>query len=157
MNKLKSLLHFSLLVFFAFMAPTWAMDNDHWVSQRYHKMMHAFFLTSLSQDTDLMRNIKQRIYQRFKTHTLDCSTAEGLEILKTPFLMFYCRTLRLTNVLGSAQCFNALQEAQRYFGELELRVELSSDFDRGSTWGSKILKAIQKLTKRGIQVHIGTL
>ena len=132
----------------------WPNDGTHPICIEFDKRMRAYFTTSLSREEEVVKATEAHFYTRLREHDLDYSNLKDQEILKTPFFMFYCQKLTLRNIRSIKSCYLVLQEAQRYFTDQELNIVLPKSFKPKSEWGNNILKLLNKMEKRGIQVTI---
>lgn len=132
----------------------WPNDGTHPICVEFDQRMRSYFTTSLSREEEVVKTTETHFYTRLREHKLDYSNSKDREILKTPFLMFYCQKLSLRNLRSMKTCYQELQEAQRYFVDTELNIILSGGFNAKSKWGKNILKLFRKIEKRGSQLTI---
>jgi tetratricopeptide (TPR) repeat protein len=132
----------------------WPNDGAHPICVEFDQRMRGYFTTSLSRQEEVVKTTEAHFYTRLREHELDYSNPKDREILKTPFLMFYCQKLTLRNIPNTKPFYQALQEAQRYFTDQELNIVFSGSFKPKSEWVKNILKLLDKMEKRGIQVTI---
>lgn len=132
----------------------WPNDGTHPICIEFDKRMRTYFTTSLSRQEAVVKATEAHFYTRLREHDLDYSNPKDQEILKTPFFMFYCQKLSLRNIRSIKSCYEVLQKAQRYFTDQEVNIALPKSFKPKSEWGKNILKLLDKIEKRGIQVTI---
>lgn len=132
----------------------WANNKDHPISKEFSDNVRKFFVSQSSIDSRLIQQVKKHFFERIQVQTLDCSSDDDLEILKTPLFMFFCKEIELKNVFSSSsKCSDAISEAVRYFTNLnQLTISFAANFNSKAVYGEKFYKLIKKLQKKWIVI-----
>lgn len=131
----------------------WPNDGKHEICKKFNVLMHQYFINPLSRKEACVRETEDLFYHKLNSHELDCANSNNLEILKTPFLMYYCKNLTLKNFSSTPACEKAFRQGQRYFVDLEINVFLAADFNSKSKSGKTIKKLFDKVKKRGLKIN----
>lgn len=132
----------------------WPNDKDHTISKEFSENVRRFFVSSLSRDCSLVKQMEYNFFESLKSHTVNCNDKQGLEILQTPLFMFHCENLILNNVVHTQACSKAISQGQRYFFHLlHLTISYDPTFKNTNKTGQKIVKIINKLQNRGFVIN----
>jgi len=132
----------------------WPNDKRDPVSKEFSENVKKFFVSPISIESNLVQQSYITFSESLKNHELDCKKKHDLEILQTPLLMFYCETLVLDNLEGNKNSYKSIECGHRYFFHLlKLTVNYDVTFDDKRKPGKDIVAIIQKIKKRGFEVH----